>query len=341
MMHQRQGQPIAQTEGDTHLAPTDRMTVAICTYNNARVLDRALAALEQQRGPSAAWSTLIVDNNCTDDTAELITGYIERGRIPGLRRVVEKQQGLAYARRRAIAETGSPWLAFIDDDCFLEPDWVAQALAFCGAHPRAGAVGGRVRLAWEIEPDDVIARHRTSYAEQDYGDSPCPVLPDGKVTHLVGAGLIVQRQAMADCGWLESMALTGRRGNSLTAGEDTEIVFRIRNAGYELWYNPAMVAHHFIARARMSVPYLCRLQRGFGQSRPITKSMRFNRRPTPLWRLRVLCDRIGTFGRLCRSIVLHHVLPRQPLSPDQRIGFHFRLGELEGAVHFLLRGYRL
>ena len=318
----------------------EKITVAICTYNNAAVLDRTLAAIEQQRAPSQPWSTLIVDNNCSDNTGDVVDRYIERGRIPGLRRVMETQQGLAYARRRAVAEASSQWMAFVDDDCFLEPAWTAEALAFCDQHPRAGAVGGRVLLDWETPPNEIIAKYHTSYAEQDYGDQSSPVLPNGKVTHLVGAGLVLSRRALVDCGWLDSMALTGRRGTRLAAGEDTEIVFRIRNAGYELWYNPAMVSRHFVSRERMSVSYLCRLQRGFGRSRPITKSMRFNRAPTPAWRVRVFYDRIGEFSRLCRSILMDHILPRRPLPPEDRIGFHFRLGELEGAFRFLLKGYR-
>src|SRR5690606_16888901 len=49
------------------------LDVVICTYDNARMLDRALAALARQEAPEAArWSVLVVDNNCTDDTAAVV-----------------------------------------------------------------------------------------------------------------------------------------------------------------------------------------------------------------------------------------------------------------------------
>lgn len=319
----------------------DHLTVAICTYDNAALLDRTLEAMARSAGAEAPWSVLVVDNNSADATAGVVQRHAADGRIPGLRRVVETRQGLAHARRRAVVETSSPWLAFVDDDCFLDARWVAEAVRFTREHPRAGAIGGRVMLHWEAPPDEVVARFASSYAAQEYGDAPCQVVESGPATHLVGAGLVVRREALDACGWPASMVLTDRRGRSLTAGGDTEIVFRVRNAGYELWYNPAMRLEHFIPRSRMSVDYLCRLQRGFGQSRPITKNMRFNRPPTFGRRVRVFADHLRQFGRLMRSVLADHWMAGRALSPEQRIGLHFRLGEMEGAWRFLLRGYRL
>lgn len=317
----------------------DKITIVICTYNNAPSLARALANVEQQQACPCAWSLLVVDNNSTDNTAEVVEHYRERGRIPGLRRIVETTQGVAYARRRSILESETEWIAFMDDDCLFAPDWLAEAMRFCDAHPGAGAVGGRVDLQWEVPPEEVIARHATGYAFQDYGPEPCRITsPNG---HLVGPGMLVRRRAVLDCRWPELMALVGRNGGKLTAGEDSELPYRIRNAGYELWYDPALRAEHCIPANRMTVDYLCRLYRGAGQSRPFTVAMRFNHRPTLAYRLRTFGAHLRTFGRLLRSVVCDHVLARRAMSPDQRIGFNFWLGQMEGAWQFLLRGYQV
>lgn len=318
----------------------DQVTLAICTYNNARLLDRALAAIECQEPASKPWSTLIIDNNSTDDTAAVVERYAAAGRIPGLRRVLESRQGLTYARRRAVAETDSEWIALIDDDCFIARDWVRRTIAFCDTHPKAGAIGGRTRVVWEVPPDEIVARYRASFAEQDYGDEALRIQPTASPSHLVGAGLVLRRRALRDCGWLDAGILTDRSGKHLTAGGDTEIVFRIQNTGYELWYNPAMSTEHFISRHRLSVPYLCRLQRGFGQSRPICKSLQFNRRDTLAWRVRLFWDHLRMFGRVSREYLHYRLLSPASLSPDYRIAFHFRLGQMEGAIRFLLKGYQ-
>jgi len=328
-------------DGQTIGSAGEKLTVVVCTYNNAALLERTLSTLEAQEAPAGAWSVLVVNNNSTDGTAEAVEGFIARGRIPGLRWVNETRQGLAYARRRAVAETGAPWLAFVDDDCLLDVDWVDEALRFAEGHPDAGGFGGRVIVEWEVKPEAIIERFATSYAAQDHGDAPLRVSEASPVRHLVGAGLVLNRRALESCAWLNGMALTGRRGKALAAGEDTEIVFRIRNAGYTLWYAPRVRMRHFITRHRMSLDYLCRMQRGFGQSRPITRSMRFNEPPSLGRRCRVFMSHLRSFLKLLRSVVCDHWLPRRALSPEQRVGLYFRLGGLEGAWLFLRRGSRV
>jgi glycosyltransferase involved in cell wall biosynthesis len=315
----------------------DTITLVICTYNNAPLVEQALTNIEQQRNAPAGWSVMVVDNNSTDDTAEVVDRFVQRGSIPGLRRILETTQGVAFARRRAIIEADSEWIAFMDDDCLLRDDWMAEALRACKAHPNAGAMGGRVQLQWEVPPDDYVARHASGYAEQDYGSKACLLPTDG---HLVGPGMLVRKQAVLDCKWLDYMALVSRQGRHLTTGEDTELVFRIRNAGYELRYDPALVVTHCIPARRMCVDYLCRLYRGAGQSRPFTKCMKVNRAPTLACRLDVFFKHLRLFSRVCRTVLFDYVLSRRAMDPDFKIALSFRIGQMEGAWAFLRQGYR-
>ncbi len=317
----------------------DELVVVICTYNNAPLLRRTLDTLERQVEAERLWSTLVINNNSTDETAAVVEEYIARRRIPGLRLITESKQGLAFARRRAVSETASPWLAFVDDDCLLENDWVREALRFIQAHPDIGGLGGRIHVRWEGEPEPVIRRFATSYAAQDYGTTAQLVTEESAVRHLVGAGLILRREALQRCGWLETGVFTGRKGKRLMAGEDTEIVFRIRNAGYALWYAPSLKMQHFITQRRMTLDYLCRMQRGFGQSRPITRDMRFNQVPSFNRRCRIFARHLVVFIRLLKSVVCDHWLSRKALSEDQRVGLHFELGQLEGAWFYLRKGF--
>ncbi|MCB0197494.1 MAG: glycosyltransferase family 2 protein, partial [Anaerolineae bacterium] len=238
--------------------------IVICTYNNANLLDQTLTSLvQQQQCKAERWSVVVIDNNSTDHTHEIVQKHIAVGSIPSLRLVRESQQGLSYARRRAVLETTGDFLAFVDDDCLLAPDWIQQVFSFCHEHPNAGAVGGKVQLLWEKTPDNNLRRFAGYLAEQHRGDKS-QILPLSGPTYLVGAGLVVRRSALEASGWLDKMILKDRAGKSLTAGGDSEIVLRIRNAGYELWYNPAMQLEHYIPQHRISVDYFCRLLRGIG-----------------------------------------------------------------------------
>jgi len=49
------------------------LDVVICTYNNATMLDGVLATLARQQSVGdARWTCLVVNNNCTDHTEEVV-----------------------------------------------------------------------------------------------------------------------------------------------------------------------------------------------------------------------------------------------------------------------------
>jgi glycosyltransferase involved in cell wall biosynthesis len=316
------------------------ITLAICTYNNCSLLNKTLATIEKQCvDASIMWSTLVIDNNSTDGTQQLVQTYIQSNRIPGLHYVLETQQGLAYARRRAVAETKSELIAFIDDDCLLSPDWVEQAVAFCRNHPMAGAVGGRVELLWETPPDEFLLQCKDSLSAQDYGDLPTQ-LPSTGWTYLVGAGLLLRRKALESSGWIDSADLVDRCGSKLTSGGDIEIVLRIRKAGYQLWYNPAMQLQHYIPQRRMSVEYLCNLHRGFGQGDHILHLLAYDEKPTLAWRFRRIFISVHSLIRQLLGILVREIMRGKKISPVRLLLVQRALGNIEGSYHFMGQEYQ-
>jgi glycosyltransferase involved in cell wall biosynthesis len=245
-------------EHDTQIA------LVICTYNNASLLNRALECLSRQQAPAGRWTVLVVDNNCTDETPAVVERHRREGRIPGLRRIVETRQGLTHARLCGVRNTEAEWVAFIDDDCFLDEDWVAQALRFAGEHPECGAFGGRNVLDWEVPPSRLLIRYASVFAQQDYGSEPRLILERGL---LAGAGLVLNRDALARSGWLDTQVLGDRQGKKLVSGGDEEIVIRLRKAGFPIGYTPCCRLRHFIPERRISEAYLIDLFYEFGVAR--------------------------------------------------------------------------
>jgi glycosyltransferase involved in cell wall biosynthesis len=235
--------------------------VVICTFNRAAYLDNVLLALSVQRICSSIdWSVLVVDNASMDQTAEVVEAHRLREQLPGLRRVLEGEQGLTPARRRGVRETSAPWIAFIDDDNLLEPCWLDAIAEGIRAHPEAGGFGGRVTLEWEEPPPSVFRHFGWCFAEQHHGEAPC------EIHNLVGAGMVVRRSALAECGWLERTLLADRVGKRVVSGGDVEIAQRVRSAGYPLWFIPDAVLRHRISGRRTNWRYLFRVLHGLGAS---------------------------------------------------------------------------
>ena len=122
------------------------VSVCICTYNRSQSLQRTLNSFASQidinLGPV---EVLVVDNNCTDDTPNVVEAFRER--LP-IRRVTESRQGLAHARNRAVAEFRGDVLLFTDDDVRLGPGWLAAYQDAIRRFPDADYFGGRILPDW-------------------------------------------------------------------------------------------------------------------------------------------------------------------------------------------------
>jgi glycosyltransferase involved in cell wall biosynthesis len=243
------------------------LVLVICTYNNAALLDRTLIAISKQQVASEVnWQVLVVDNNCTDETVAVVERHIQSGKIPGLRIISEPKQGLTYARLCGVNNTTGDWIAFVDDDCLLQEDWVTQATQFATIHPDCGAFGGKVILDWESPPPVFVPKYGYSFAQQEHGEQP------KQVSCLVGAGIVIRRSALRNIGWINKQFMTDRVGKKLISGGDVELALRLASQ-YELWYNPECKLIHTIPSKRISTKYLMKINYGLGTSQLYGDSM--------------------------------------------------------------------
>src|SRR3954466_14429632 len=97
------------------------LSIVLCTYNRAALLERALIALRDSSGAPRA-ELIVVDNNSSDATPGVV-GSFAAGPLAG-RYAGEPRQGLSYARNTGILRASAPLLAFTDDDVEAGPDWI-------------------------------------------------------------------------------------------------------------------------------------------------------------------------------------------------------------------------
>ena len=242
-------------------------TVAIPTYNGETRLPKVIEYLRSQTDiEHISWEILVVDNNSSDHTAKVVQEYQANWQQSyPLRYCFEAEQGLAFARQRAIEEARGEFIGFLDDDNLCATDWVSAAYQFGKEHPQVGAYGGKIQGSFEVEPPENLKAIIFYLALVDRGSQSLQYQPR-KNGVPPGAGLVVRRQV-----WQEHvpsrLLLVGRAGNSLLSGSDFEPLLHIHRAGWEIWYNPAMSIEHVIPAKRLDKSYLLPLMRGIGLSR--------------------------------------------------------------------------
>ncbi|BAU11922.1 glycosyl transferase family protein [Leptolyngbya sp. NIES-3755] len=242
------------------------LSVVICTYNGEARIGKVLDCLRSQcQTDSIAWEVLVVDNNSRDNTKQVISTY------PEVRYIFEVEQGVAYARSRAVQEAQGRWIAFLDDDTLPDENWVFQAYQFTQSHPEIGAFGGQIHAEYEVEPPAEITQLAPYLAIIERGPTAHRydrVLPPG-------AGLVVQRQVWLDA-VPEQLVLVGRTTTEMLASEDIEAILYIQKSGREIWYNPEMHLYHQIPEWRTERSYLLRLIKGVGLVRHHIRMLRWN-----------------------------------------------------------------
>src|SRR5688572_12728930 len=110
------------------MKPADRIdvTVVVCTFNRADMLRNALISLlKLETEAQFRFEVLVVDNNSTDHTAEVVAQLAQDASAP-LRYVREVRQGHASARNRGIQEARGDWIASFDDDQLADARWLIE-----------------------------------------------------------------------------------------------------------------------------------------------------------------------------------------------------------------------
>jgi len=220
------------------LHPRNQITVAVCCFNAAHYLPDLLEKLISQNC-TIPFEVLIVDNNSTDNTELLIADCVAKNEL-SIRYVKEHQQGIAYARNRAIEESlYSQYLAFIDADELPKESWLQTAVSTLSKQD-VDCVGGKI---------SVLLPYRPSWLSND-------LLPFyGEVNHSMTSFRITDRSTPI---WTGNIAYNtrifqqglrfdtryNRKGKGIGGGEDVIMFNYFLQNNLTIIYNPYMEILH-------------------------------------------------------------------------------------------------
>jgi GT2 family glycosyltransferase len=239
------------------------LTVAICTWNRAAMLDRVLARMRELQIPAGLdWELLVVNNNSTDPTDEVIDSHLKA--LP-VRRLHEAKPGLSNARNCAVENAGGELLVWTDDDVLVDPGWLAAYATAATAYPAAGYFGGTVVPWFEQPPPRWVARNldllHGPFALRDFGPETRPFTGTEAP---YGANMAFRTADLKATGFDSRL---GRTGAGMLSGEETAVIERLKADGRPgVWVGGAIVRHH-IPAARMTPDYVWRFFHGLGRTR--------------------------------------------------------------------------
>ena len=237
------------------------ISVVVCTDNRAALLREALRSLFAQKAEDLSYEIIVIDNNSSDDTPATVESLKSESPVP-LRYCRESRQGNAYARNAGVEQAEASIIAFLDDDCTAEENWLTTIKYAFDRHPELDFVGGRVLPVWERDPPSWLnTSHWAPLALLDYGTE------EQKISGLTPLGLltanIAVRKEVFDQlgGFLPSLQ---RVKGSIGSMEDHEFLLRICRSGKRGLYLPDLITWAGVDPERMTKAYHRRWHTGHG-----------------------------------------------------------------------------
>ena len=216
-----------------------QFSVIVCTRNGAARIGACLEALEKQTLP--AHEIIVVDDGSTDGSGDLVATH-----FPEVRLLRLEAGGLSAARNAGAELATGEILAFTDDDCEPDRDWLA---GLAGAFERGCDAAGGPNLP------PPARTHAEAVVAAAPGAPSHVMLDDVEAEHLPGCNLAVRCSAYFAAGGFDPVFTT--------AGDDVDFCWRLRDHGFRMGFAPtAFVWHH----RRPSLRGYLKQQVGYGRA---------------------------------------------------------------------------
>ncbi len=200
-----------------------KVSVIIPVYNGEKMLSACLDSLVALDFSKDAMEIIVVDNNSTDRTKEIINRY-------PVKYVFELKRGRGSARNSGIRASSGEFIAFTDSDCVVDKNWLKELIKGFDSEDIV-ACGGKISA---FKTDNWLEKYAESRALLGQEEAiNCDLISD--LPRVVTANAIFRRDMLEK---LENF------DENLITSEDTDIGWRITFSGLRMKYAPDAVIYH-------------------------------------------------------------------------------------------------
>lgn len=213
------------------MKPIANITVAIPTLDRPESLARCLDALFQ--GSVLPAEIMVIDQGDYDAVRAVIKRF--QSEDTSVIRCLQPRKGLSAARNLANAKASFPVIAFTDDDCVPDADWLARIEQTIKTFPATDGVTGRILPLGSETPDQFEISVRTHNQRAQFHGRSLP-------WHVgSGGNFAVKREWLFRIGGYDERLGAGTPGK---AAEDTDLFYHLLKAGAVIRYEPEVVIYH-------------------------------------------------------------------------------------------------
>jgi glycosyltransferase involved in cell wall biosynthesis len=232
-----------------------RLSLIIATYNGARTLPKTLASINNLAIPDdCQFNVIIIYNNSHDSTPKLLNEY---QCTHSLIKLHQAKQGKNSALN-LIFENDIPLgqlLIFSDDDVILPTDFIQVYHDLTLSQPDVEIFGGAVIPKWPgeiplglLEGVDEVVAFAITPAEAGYQTGLI------EPVKLHGPNMAIRRHVFSQN--MKFNENIGPNGGNYMMGSESELLYRLREAGYSAYYQHELKVEHIIRPEQLTPKWI-------------------------------------------------------------------------------------
>lgn len=238
------------------------ISVLIATYNRAEILRQTLESMTVLERDGLSVEFVVVDNNSSDHTKEVIESFTDR--LP-IRYLFESRPGKNCALNKALNEVQlGKLVAFTDDDVEPKKDWLKTIITITNHWLDYSVFGGKIYAIWPNGRPPKWTQSRLlqslGFGVQDHGDSDFVYAPG---QYPFGANLWVHREVFTNSRRFDESI--GPRPKNRIMGSEISFLKVLAEDGYEMVYSPEAVVGHCIQACQLSMSNILKRAYRYGR----------------------------------------------------------------------------
>ncbi len=208
-------------------------SILIVNYNGKKHLDRCLTAFEKLDYPADRIEILLLDNGSNDHSE-----VEAQTRHPGIHLIRNPANGFAAALNLGVTQAKGSYIAFANNDVFVDPTWLSVLVETLEQNSQAGCAGGKIlfengrinSVGHKALPD--FYWEDEGYNQEDSGQYEF----QREVEGLCWAAVLFRGDCLTDVGPIDE--------DYVLYYEDVDTSLRCRQRGWKILYNPKAVTRH-------------------------------------------------------------------------------------------------
>lgn len=243
-----------------------QITVLLSTRNGVDVLPRVLEAYTRQKSVTFDWRIVVVDNDSTDGTPQIIHQYAPRLPLVSLKQV---QPGKNKALNLGLGSVLGD-VILTDDDAIPAPDFLASWKKVLEGNLEYDLFGGRIEPLFEKPLPEWMMRSRFNwhilFAMRD--------LPEGPMSEveIFGPNMAVRGRVFeAGLRFNENIGPNGSK--SYPMGSETEFCRRAGKAGHKAWFARAPQVQHIVRPHQLTTEFWLQRSYRFGRGQAFQRGV--------------------------------------------------------------------